>query len=273
MYAAQKCTQISVRDGEDFRHDMKLAGILFRKMSGTMDAIGMNTPTQAEEEMPVVFLRMTEGGTEALVDNRYHLLVGTAAFLGKSGVRIPRESTDRRARRAENVSLMYVAVDGVLKLSYEIEYTTSRTFEDMARLLAEADTVTAIRTYDPNLSEAFLRSSRGDGAAYVRVVTSGRYEQDGVQEVVDSGAVALGKTTDIAGPVCAASAIVGLRRIGYRVLCAAGAVGAVLGTVLGFVGNIPTWALLLIPPLYRLIWDLAVCIATQVMLPCGKKDD
>ena len=273
MYAAQKCTQISVRDGEDFRHDMKLAGILFRKMSGTMDAIGMNTPTQAEEEMPVVFLRMTEGGTEALVDNRYHLLVGTAAFLGKSGVRIPRESTDRRARRAENVSLMYVAVDGVLKLSYEIEYTTSRTFEDMARLLAEADTVTAIRTYDPNLSEAFLRSSRGDGAAYVRVVTPGRYEQDGVQEVVDSGAVALGKTTDIAGPVCAASAIVGLRRIGYRVLCAAGAVGAVLGTVLGFVGNIPTWALLLIPPLYRLIWDLAVCIATQVMLPCGKKDD
>ena len=162
---------------------------------------------------------------------------------------------------------MYVAVDGVLKLSYEMEYTSSRTFEAMATLLAEADTVTAIRTYDPNLSEAFLRTSRGDGAAYVRVVTPGRYEQDSVQEVVDSGAVALGKTTDIAGPVCAASAIVGLRRIGYRVLCGATAVGAVLGTVFGFLGTLPGWAMVLSPLLYRLFWDLSVCVAAWIMLP------
>lgn len=273
MYAAQKCTQISVRDGEDFRHDMKLAGALFRKMSGTMDAIGMNAPTKADEEMSVVFLRVTDGGTEALVDNRYHLLAGTAAFLGKSGVRIPRESTDRQARRAENVSLMYVAIDGVLKLSYEMEYTASRTFETMASRLADADTVTAIRTYDPNLSEAFLRSSRGDGAAYVRVVTPGRYEPDNVQAVVDSGAVALGKTTDIAGPVCAASAIVGLRRVGYRVLCAAGVVGAVLGVVMGFFDSVPTWVPTLIPSLYRLFCDFAVFAATRASLSNGKRNN
>ena len=274
LYAAQKCTQISVRDGEDFRQDMKLAGILFRKMSGTLDAAGMNAGSgKADEDLPVVFLRMTDGGTEALIDNKYHLLAGNAVFLGKSGVRIPRESTDRSARRAGNVSLMYVAIDGVLKLSYEIEYSTAPDFETMAGILAEADTVTAIQTYDPNLNEAFLRSSRGEGAPYVRVMKPGRYEQDSLQSVVDSGVLTLGKTTDIARPVCAASAIVRLRRVGCRVLCAGAALGAALGVVLGFhTAELQASALVLLPTLFRLFWDLVAWIATRILLPSGKRE-
>ena len=265
LYPAQKCTQISVRDGEDFRHDMKLAGILFRKMSGTMDAAGMNA--KPGDDLPVVFLRMTDVGAEALVDNRYHMLAGNAAFLGKSGVRIPRESTDRSAKRAGNVSLMYVAIDGVLKLSYEIEYSTSPEFETMAELLAECDTVTAIQTYDPNLCEAFLRTSRGENAPYVRVVKPGRYEQDGVQPAVDSGAVALGKKTDIARPLYAATAIVRMRRVGYRALCVLSVAGAVLGAIVGFrSAELSEAAVLLLPPVFRLAADLVTAAAVSIGL-------
>ena len=265
LYTAQKCTQISVRDGEDFRHDMKLAGILFRKMSGTMDAAGMNA--KPGDDLPVVFLRMADGGAEALVDNRYHMLAGNAAFLGKSGVRIPRESTDRSAKRAGNVSLMYVAIDGVLKLSYEIEYSTSPDFETMAELLAETDTVTAIQSYDPNLCEAFLRSSRGEDAPYVRVIKPGRYEQDSVQEVTDSGVLALGKPTDIARPICAASGIVRARQIGYRALCVLSVAGAAVGVILGFRSSeVPAAVSVLLPSVFRLAGDLITALAVRIGL-------
>ena len=242
-------------------------------VESTMDSVGVSTDADRDADLPVVFLRITDSGTEALVDNRYHLLAGNAAFLGRSGVRIPRESTDRAARRAGNVSLMYVAIDGVLKLSYEIEYSTAPDFEQMAGILADADTVTAIQTYDPNLNEAFLRSSRGEGAPYVRVIKPGRYEQDSVQTVVDSGVLALGKTTDIARPVCAASAIVRLRQIGFRALCAGSAAGAVIGVLMGFhLTDFAAGVPILLPTVFRLCLDLATALAVRTVLPSGKRE-
>lgn len=275
MYTAQKCTQISVRDGEDFRQDMRLAGVLFRKIGGTLGSLGAAGAGSApENDPPVVFLRMTDGGTEAMIGNRYHVLAGNATFLAKSGVRIPRESTDRQARRTDGVSLMYVAIDGVLKLSYEIEYTASATFERMAGLLAEADTVTAIQTYDPNLCEAFLRASRGEDAVEIRVIKPGRYEQDGVQSVVDTGAVALGATTDITAPICAASAVSGLRRTGYRVLGVAATVCAILGALAElFVPALSFSARVLLPLAFRLACDLAVAVAAGTILPLDGRNN
>ena len=272
LYPSQKCTQISVRDGEDFRRDMRLAGVLFRRLSGAAEVTGMSMQSAKDGEPSVALLRMTDTGAEALVDNKYHMLAGNAAFLGKNGVRIPRESTDRSARRAGNVSLMYVAIDGVLRLSYEIEYTVSAEFDRMAALLAEADTITAIRTYDPNLNEAFLRSSRSENAPYVRVIKPGRYEQDGVQSAVDSGVLALGRTGDVARPIRAAGAIVRLRRKGFRLLCGMTVVGAVLGAVTGFFSaSLSATALILLPSLFRLVCDLVTALAVRVALPTEKE--
>ena len=255
MYTAQRCTQISVREGEDFRQDMRLAGVLFRKMSGTLGAVGQNAPLHSSDDPPVAFVRLTENGTEAVVDNRYHLLAGNAAFLAKSGVRVPRETTDRTGQRAKNVSLMYVAIDGVLRLSYEIEYTVASSFEEMALLLAESDTTTAIQTYDPNLNEAFLRSSRPDDAGYVRVIKPGRYEPDALQEVADSGAVALGKVYDIALPLAAAVEIRRVRTAGVRLQLAGIAAGALAALLLFLNRSLFLPAMLvLFPMLFRGLW-------------------
>lgn len=274
LYAAQTCTQISVRDGEDFRSDMRLAGILFRKMGGTLETVGKSAPIdKGKDDLPVVFLRMTDNGAEALIDNRHHILAGNAAFLGKSGVRIPRESTDRAAKRAGNVSLMYVAIDGVLKLSYEIEYRASAAFEEMARILANSDTVAAIQTYDPNLNDAFLRSARGEGVADVRVIKPGRYEQDGVQQVVESGVLALGNTTDIAKPLVAAGRIVAVRRKGFRVLSAVSVCGAALGVAVGFFStHLSLGAVVLLPTVYRALCDVVTLLAARADLSDDSED-
>ena len=213
MYTAKKCTQTMVREGEDFRRDMRLAAILFRKMNGALRA----TVKETVADPPVTFVRLGENGTEAVVDNHHHLLAGNAEFLTKSGVRIPKESTDRERMRDLNVCLMYIAIDGVLKLTYEIEYAISQEFEQMISVLAEHSTYAAIRTYDPNLNDAFLQEGRPKSAEYVRVIKPVKYEQDEVSEVSDCGAVSLGKRFDTTRPLVAASRIQRLRFYAYRV--------------------------------------------------------
>ncbi len=229
MYHAQKCTQISVREGEDFRGDMRIAGILFRKMSGTLAGVA---PLKNPQDPPVAFVRLAENGTEAVVDN-HHVLAGNAEFLARSGVRVPRESTDRTLRRAKNVSLMYVAIDGTLKLSYEIEYTVSARFEALVELLADHDTETAIQTYDPNINETFLNAVRPEGADYVRVIKPGRYESDTPTEVTDSGALSLGDRFDAVLPTVAATEIKSVRRIGFRILLLLSVLFAIPALLLG----------------------------------------
>ena len=87
----------------------------------------------------------------------------------------------------------------------------------MITVLAENGTYAAIRTYDPNLNDAFLQMGRPESAEYVRVIKPAKYEQDEVCEVSDCGAVALGKRFDATRPLVAASLIRRLRHYAYRV--------------------------------------------------------
>ncbi len=231
LFSLNKYTQTMVREGEDFRRDIRLAGILFRKMKGALDALDPHSQSTANDP-PVTFVRLGENGTEAIVDNHYHLLAGNAQFLTRSGVRVPKESTDRHGERKENARLMYVAIDGVLKLTYEIEYEVSPSFEAMISLLSEHGTYSAIRTYDPNLNDDFLQSGRAEGAEYVRVIKPAKYESEDPVEVSDSGAVALGDRFDVTRPLIAASLIQKLRRVGYRIQLAGAAAGAALALML-----------------------------------------
>jgi hypothetical protein len=262
MFTLKKYTQTMVREGEDFRRDIRLAGILFRKMKGALDALDPHSPSTANDP-PVTFVRLGESGTEAIVDNHYHLLAGNAQFLTRSGVRVPKESTDRHGERKENTRLMYVAIDGVLKLTYEIEYEVSPSFEAMISLLSEHGTYSAIRTYDPNLNDDFLQSGRAEGAEYVRVIKPVKYESEDPVEVSDSGAVALGDQFDVTRPLIAASLIQKLRRVGYRIQLAGSAAGAALALTLALrqselVSGVPV----LLAMLFQGIFLFAAWIAT-----------
>ncbi len=230
MYHVRKCTQTMVREGEDFRRDLQLASILFRKMNGALNPL---SETKASDP-PVTFVRLGESGTEAVIDSRHHLLAGNAKFLAKSGVRIPKESTDREVGRAENVSVTYIAIDGVLKLTYEIEYEISPKFEQTVAILAENCTDCAIRTYDPSLNDAFLQEGRPQDAEYVRVIKPGKYESDDASEISDCGAVALGDHFDAVQPLVAATTICRIRSYGYYTQLVLAIVGAAVATLLSF---------------------------------------
>jgi hypothetical protein len=204
MYVAQKCNEIAVRQSDDFKEDLLIAGILFRRLASTLSGIGKTSPKVKDGDPPVTIVRISNHGIEAVINNSHHVLAGNAEFLQKGGVRVPKETMDKAYRRIGNVSVMYVAINSVLKLSYELEYRTYRSFEEMAVQLADHKTAVAIHSYDPNLNDSFLQSSRIDTAEPVRVIKPGKYESNAILELSDSGAVSLGGEERIVHPLYAA---------------------------------------------------------------------
>ena len=227
---AVSCFELSVREkNDDLRRDLKLAGILFRKIGGSLEEIGKATATKTPDPS-VALVRIADTGVEAVIDTQYHVIAGDANFMKKSGIRIPRETADRALRRAANVGLLYFAVDGVLKLTYDIEYTLDPRFEVVAERLADSTTSVAIQSYNPNLTEEFLGQIRYADAVPVRVIKPGKYESDAVLEISDTGAVALGGEGHIVNPLYAAKRINKIRHISFWMQVAV-AIAACLGSL------------------------------------------
>lgn len=258
-------SELAVRDkSDDLRRDLKLAGILFRKIGGSLAEIGKATATKSADPN-VAFVRIADSGVEAVIDNQYHVIAGDAIFLKKSGIRIPRETADRALRRAANVGLLYFAVDGVLKLTYDIEYALDPRFEIVAERLADPETSVAIQSYNPNLSEEFLAQIRHAEAIPVRVIKPGKYESSTVLEISDTGAVALGGEGHIVNPLYAAKKISKTQRLSFYLQVAAAAISCVGTLVLMLLAQ----QALLTPALfglYYLAWTVASAIASFVLV-------
>ena len=262
---AMNCTELAVRDkGDDLRRDLKLADILFRKIGGSLAEIGKATATKAADPA-VAFVRIADTGVEAVIDNQYHVIAGDANFLKKSGIRIPRETTDRALRRAANVGLLYFAVDGILKLTYDIEYALDPRFEVIAERLADPATSVAIQSYNPNLVEEFLEQIRHADAVPVRVIKPGKFESDALLEISDTGAVALGGEGHIVNPLYAARQINKTKRISFYLQLAACGV-AFVGTLILTLLSLSSYLTPMMFGLYYLGWTLASAILSFALV-------
>ena len=262
---AVSCTEVAVRDkSDDLGRDLKLAGILFRKIGGSLEEVGKATATKSEDPS-VAFVRIADTGVEAVIDNQYYVIAGDAEFLKRSGIRIPRETADRALRRSANVGLLYFAVDGVLKLTYDVEYALDSRFEVIADRLADPETSVAIQSYNPNLSEEFLEQIRHADTVPVRVIKPGKYESNAVLEISDTGAVALGGESHIVNPLYAAKKINKTKRISFFMQVAAAGI-AFVGTLVLMLLSLQSVLTPALFGLYYLAWTVASLILSFVLV-------
>lgn len=266
LLTAKSRTEILVREGDDFRRDLRLCRALLLELGGTLGQIVDAVPM--EVDTPVSIIRVAEGGVEAMAENRYHILMGCDTFLRRNGIRIPKESTDERLSREKNVSRMYVAVDGRLTLTYEIEYTLDEKAEQIISDLAFHGTVVGIHTYDPNLTEGFLQSMRPENADPVRIIKSGRYEEEVPLELVDTAAISLGDPLRVVSVLHAAAGIGRCYRFGMRIQLIASLLGASLAVALTLLGRTSFLGVLPIAG-YQLFWSLLSVLTTQTELNRG----
>ena len=236
LYSAEKRTEVTVIKNENAKQDLRLAGILFRKLGGTLAPIGASCP-DAEADPAISILRIAESGVEAVIDNRHHMLAGDAHFLARNGVSVPKESTDKTLRRTSEVSLMYVAINGVLKISYEIEYEAKASFERMVCDLAEIDCAAAISSLDPNLDDVFLQKSRFSASDPISVIKPNHFEDDTPLEMADVGVVSLDGEEKLIHPLFAANGISRVKRFAFRIQLIASILAGGLTLLLSLLGQ------------------------------------
>lgn len=262
LCSVKTCTEIAVRDGDDFRNDLRLSCILFRKLGGTLSPLGTSVPPSAKGDPNVSVVRIQDDGVEAMIDHLHHVLAGSADFLRRGGVRVPRESSDKALRRTANVSPMYVAIDGVLKLNYEIQYKTDDSFLSLVRSLADTESQIALYSYDPNLTDAFLQTLCEEVPESPHAFKPGRFEEPQSIDLADTGAVALGRHTDLAHPVYAATAIGAVRRFGFRMQLISTLLGAGIAALLILLGELNLLTVLTVAG-YHVFWLLVSILATH----------
>ena len=254
-FRAKRQTQINLPDGDEFRRDLRFADALFRKIGGTLATVEQPIWMEEDPNLTISLVRLTETGVEALIDNKYRILAGDATFLLHSGVDIPRETTDRTVGRSRGVSALYVAVNGTLKLTYEIAYTMNQSFREIIALLLRTNTTLAVQSYDPNLNNAFLHVGFADGDEVVRVIKPAQFETPVTAEITDTGAVTLDGPLATAYPLRAAALIVRSRQSGFRALLTSIFPGALLAFFLAWL--LPANLLPFLPLMavgYRVIW-------------------
>ncbi len=261
LFVAKKKAQIHVCEGDDFGKDLQIASLLFSKLGGTLGRLADATGDYPKGT-PVSILRIADNGIEALVDGKHSVLAGSSAFLERAGIEVPAESTDQTAGRTSHTALMYVAIDGALKLSYEIEYALNPEFERMATELSYHETTVGIRTYDPNLNDAFLSVLRQETADSIRIIKPGRYEAERPLSLVDTGCVAAKTPEDLASVLYASSRIGSIRRFCGRMQTISCTIGALATILLTLFQKADLLSVLSIA-LYQGFWMLVSLIATH----------
>lgn len=233
-FSEKDCTGSSVRKDTDTAEDLRLAGILFRKLGGVPAEVA--APLFPEGPDPAVsIIRIRDDGIEALVENRYHMMVGSRDYLLRCGIRCPAEPKTKTWQSAATAEL-FVAIDEVVKLQYKLEYGKKQEFEALLERLKAAGVESGIFTYDPSLNEAFLSRLYGNDAPF-SVVKPGAFDTEPELTITDSPVVALGNESDLADPIEAAASIRRARKFSFRIQWVASLLGAAYATVCGLWGK------------------------------------
>lgn len=264
LLSARKQTEVATGEGTDLKRDLVLSGLLFAKLGGPLADI-LKITKRTRGDATVSILRLAENGVEARIDNQYALLAGSADFLRKSGVEIPEESADKAMRRTPNVSPLYVAVNGELRLRFEIEYECKQEFECLISDLAYSGSAVAIYTYDPSLNEEFLPLCRPRRPDPVSVYKPTRVSEDIPLESVDAGAVALGSHLDLVYPLHAAAGVASARRFAARMQVISAILGTAAAVLLTVFGRYELLSILSIAG-YQLFWTLLTALASHAEL-------
>lgn len=223
LFGATTHSETLLQTNEHFETDRSFAEALFRKLGGTL---GQLVPCdRPASKISISVIRVTDGGVEAIAENRHHILLGNEAFLNKNGIKVPKESSDRTLRRTADIALMYMAVDGSLRLKYEIRYAVNTEFEEKIEELAFYKTAVGIQTYDPNITEGFLAGIRGETAEPVRVIYPGRFDENSNPELSDTGAICMGAAENITATLYTAVGIGAARRFGMRMQIISSSIG------------------------------------------------
>ena len=181
----------------DSRIDHVLFGAasVFHKLGGPLDDVFSVATKESGYTEEVDILEIESDGVEAAVKGAL-VDVGGSVFMKKRGL-LPSVDPDDEAIEMEGrMSVMYLAIGGVLAAKMHIEYKPDKEIQSIMAALYKAGMCIGIRTLDPNIDDKMLRSHVDLSKYPVKVLRMERVEKE-EGEPLDSGVVSKGKVKDL----------------------------------------------------------------------------
>ncbi|MBQ9121010.1 MAG: hypothetical protein IJY12_01450 [Clostridia bacterium] len=214
----------------------------------------------------VSFVEAGEGYLVTKVDGS-ELICGSAKALLDRGVPMAADIYSYDGQTDPEVSVMYLACDGKLMAKMYIKYRIDSEFEQIVETLAERGMCVAVKTFDPNITEAMLALRIKPDKYPLKVVRlTALEEKSKTKERADSGIVSRGDSKSLLKILTVCEDVLRVRRLSTWIKIAASAVGLAIMCIVvasGTVGSVSSLYL----ALYQLAWLIPLGIATKMYLP------
>ena len=142
---------------------------VFSNVEGPLKNAFGDIPESMKISENVVLENVFPDGIEALVDDKYRVLVGKAEFLKSKGIRFAKIVEGKYSEKGD-ISVMYMAVNGALCAKMQLKYTITHHFEKFAEDMAINKAHVGVRTIDPNVTEEMVSRLPGDLTSKTRVM-------------------------------------------------------------------------------------------------------
>ena len=246
---------------------------LLHELGGPLFAFVRPSLPRPDRYGEVRMREITKDGVYAEVDSAA-LLLGNHAYMESKGIK-PEVDANLAALLSDGkVSVLYVAVNGVIALEYALTYNVSPLFEENVRRLNKKGISAIIRTFDPSLDDAMLMRISSLGDCRVHVV------HKGLKQVNDFAAdrVAAGLVTNTDAPkllrmffMCLGARRVLLVQKVLKLICMIA--GAALGVTSVFLFSAHVSMPSALIALFHLLWVLlSVSVSRFGIRLSGKKE-
>ncbi len=162
---------------------------VFSILGGPLDGVFRVSAAELGISENITLLSSSLDGFEASVDG-VRITAGKSTFFPKEKIYAYYDGGDAFEEDCGNISVMYVAVDGVINAKFCIEYTVSHQFEANVARLRRYKVAPLLRSFDPNISNLLLLRTLHNPSLQIRAVRK-RVDQlyDFAESRIDSGLV------------------------------------------------------------------------------------
>ena len=131
------------------------ASSVFERLGGPLQPVFHAATKDLGVSEDTVIREIRRSGIDATVDGE-SVLIGSAAYMEEQGFRPPVADGDETLEYQSQISIMYIAIDGVIASKVFIEYRLDPEFEGIVKSLYRSGMCIGIRTLDPNINDVML---------------------------------------------------------------------------------------------------------------------
>lgn len=241
------------------------AASVYSELGGPLADVFEMATTELGRSRDVKIKHLYADGFEASVGEK-PVLMGKNTFMRRRGFSIAQDREDAKIEASQDISIMYMACDGELAAKLYIEYTVDTDFEALLKQLYRQGMCVAIRTCDPNITNAMLATKIKIEKYPVRILKCDSTEDmNQVQERLSSGIVSKRSAKALLQTLSLCEKVLRAVRGGVA-LEVFTIVFGVLAAVIMLLSSVITELSSLYVALYQLVWIVPAFIVTRIQL-------